>query len=62
VQSLIVPPAEFQPSRRFRLETPKAAHPIRFGSLLEQAPDWVWAAIEPIDLALPSAAMPAPPG
>jgi hypothetical protein len=53
VQSLIVPPAEFQPTRRFRLETTKAAYPVRFGSLLEQAPDWVWAAIEPIDLAVP---------
>jgi hypothetical protein len=62
VQSLIVPPAEFQPARRFRLETPKASHPIRFGSLLEQAPDWVWAAIEPIDLAVAGAVMPAPSG
>ena len=60
VQSLIVPPAEFQPARRFRLETTRAAYPVRFGSLLEQSPDWVWAAIEPIDLAVPPAAIPTP--
>ncbi len=62
VQSLIVPPAEFQPTRRFRLRTPKASYPIRFGGLLEQAPDWVWAAIEPIDFGVAAApAVPSPP-
>ena len=25
--------------------------PIRFGRLIEQQPDWVWAAVEPLDLA-----------
>jgi hypothetical protein len=60
VQSLIVQPAEFQPTRRLRLETTKAAYPVRFGSLLEQSPDWVWAAIEPIDLAVPPAEIPTP--
>lgn len=62
VQSLIVPPAEFAPTRRFRLRTPKASYPIRFGGLLERAPDWIWAAIEPIDFGVAAApAVPSPP-
>lgn len=50
VQSLIVPDVDYQPSRRFHLRTPKTTCPIRFGSLLEQGSEWVWTAIEPIDL------------
>ena len=50
VQSLIVPSAEYHPTRRIRLQTLKASYPVRFGSLLEQAPEWVWVAIEPIDI------------
>ena len=51
VQSLIVPAVEYQPARRFRLNTPRQTVPIRFGRLIEQQPDWVWAAVEPLDLA-----------
>ncbi|MBN8478282.1 MAG: hypothetical protein J0L91_04895 [Burkholderiales bacterium] len=50
VQSLIVPASEYQPARRFRLATSRSTTPIRFGRLIEQQPDWVWAAIEPQDL------------
>ena len=50
VQSLIVPAVEYQPARRFRLNTPRQTVPIRFGRLIEQQPDWVWAAVEPLDL------------
>ena len=50
VQSLIVPASEYQPARRFRLATSKTTTPIRFGRLIEQQPDWVWAAIEPQEL------------
>jgi hypothetical protein len=50
VQSLIVPAVEYQPARRFRLITPRQTMPIRFGRLIEQQPDWVWAAVEPLDL------------
>ena len=50
VQSLIVPAVEYQPARRFRLVTPRQTVPIRFGRLIEQQPDWVWAAVEPLDL------------
>ena len=51
VQSLIVPAVEYQPARRFRLNTPRQTVPIRFGRLIEQQPDWVWAAVEPLELA-----------
>jgi hypothetical protein len=54
VQSLIVPAAEYQPTKRLKLMTSKAANPIRFGRLLEQQPDWVWATVEqPLDLTQP---------
>jgi hypothetical protein len=49
VQSLIVPPAEFKPNKRVRLEAAQQSSAVRFGHVLEQEPDWVWAAIEPID-------------
>ncbi len=51
VQSLIVPAAEYQPTRRVKLMTSKSTTPVKFGRLLEQQPDWVWAAIEPMDIA-----------
>jgi len=53
VQSLIVPAAEYQPTKRLKLMTSKAVNPIRFGRLLEQQPDWVWATVEPLDLQSP---------
>jgi len=51
VQSLIVPAAEYQPTRRFRLATTKTSTPVRFGRLIEQQGEWVWAAVEPLELA-----------
>ena len=53
IQSLIVPAAEYQPAKRLKLMTSKAISPIRFGRLLEQQPDWVWATVEPLDLNTP---------
>jgi len=53
VQSLIVPAAEYQPTKRLKLMTSKAINPIRFGRLLEQQPDWVWATVEPLELTSP---------
>jgi hypothetical protein len=53
VQSLVVPAAEYQPAKRLRLLTAKAASPIRFGRLLEQQPDWVWATVESADQTMP---------
>jgi hypothetical protein len=55
VQSLIVPAVEFQPSKRLKLVTSRAVNPIRFGRLIEQQPEWVWATVEALD----SAAQPA---
>ena len=46
VQSLVVPAAEYQPAKRLRLVAGKTTQPIRFGRLLEQQPDWVWATVE----------------
>jgi hypothetical protein len=50
VQSLIVPASEYQPTRRFRVQTTNSSLAIRFGRLLEQEPDWVWATVEPLEL------------
>jgi hypothetical protein len=49
VQSLVVPAAEYQPAKRLRLIASKTSQPIRFGRLLEQQPDWVWATVESAD-------------
>ena len=48
VQSLIVPAVEYQPVKRYRLSTSKTDYRIRFGRLIEQQPDWIWTAIEPL--------------
>jgi hypothetical protein len=63
VQSLIVPAVEYQPAKRYRLSTEKASYKIRFGRLIEQQPDWVWTAIEPLDssVRMPAARAPGPP-
>ena len=53
VQSLVVPAAEYQPAKRLKLMTSKSVNPIRFGRLLEQQPDWVWATVEPLDIGAP---------
>ncbi len=47
VQSLIVPAAEYQPAKRFKVQTSRSTNTIRFGRLLEQQPEWVWTAVEP---------------
>jgi len=50
VQSLVVPAVEYQASKRFRLVTSKSASPIRFGRLIEQQPEWIWTAVEPLEI------------
>lgn len=49
IQSLILPAVEYQPSRKVKLTAARTATRLRLGHLLEQQPDWVWAAIEPIE-------------
>ncbi len=50
VQSLIVPAAEYQPTKRFKVQTSRSSNAIRLGRLLEQQPEWVWTAVEPQQL------------
>ena len=40
----------FEASKRFKLVTSKSSAPIRFGRLIEQQPEWVWTAVEPLEL------------
>ena len=56
VQSLIVPAVEYQSAKRYRLATSKTDYSIRFGRLIEQQPDWIWTAIEPLQTASPASA------
>jgi hypothetical protein len=49
VQSLIIPPVEYQPSRRYTLQTPNTQRTIRYGRVLEQHTDWLWTVIEPLE-------------
>ena len=49
IQSLILPAIEYQPSRRVKMLAPRTSTRLRLGRLLEQQPEWVWAAIEPIE-------------
>jgi len=46
VHSLLVPPIEYRPTRRYSLTTPTATRAVRFGRLLEQQPDWIWTVME----------------
>jgi hypothetical protein len=62
VQSLIVPAVEYQPVKRYRLSTSKTDYSIRFGRLIEQQPDWIWTAIEPLQSGTKSQSAGAPPG
>jgi cyclic-di-GMP-binding protein len=59
VQSLVVPAVEYQPARRYQVTSEKAEYRVRFGRLVEQQPDWIWTAIEPLDAAarVPAAPM-----
>ncbi|HVN35649.1 MAG TPA: hypothetical protein VMU96_10395 [Casimicrobiaceae bacterium] len=50
VRSLIIPPVEYQPSRRYTLQTPGSQLVIRYGRVLEQHHDWVWTVIEPLEV------------
>ena len=40
-------------SRRLKLQTLRTITPIKLGRLLEQQPDWVWTAIEPLNAGMP---------
>jgi hypothetical protein len=44
-----MPAVEYQPSRKVKMLAARTATRLRLGRLLEQQPEWVWAAIEPIE-------------
>jgi hypothetical protein len=62
VQSLVVPAVEYQGGKRYQLSTEKAEYRIRFGRLIEQQPDWVWTAIDPLDAGARVPVAPTSPG
>ena len=49
MQSLIIPPVEYQPQRRYTLETPSSRNTVRYGRVIEQYNDWLWTVVEPIE-------------
>jgi hypothetical protein len=49
----MLPAFEYQPARRFKLQTLRTMTPVRLGRLLEQQPEWVWTAVEQTNPALP---------
>ena len=53
VHSLMLPAVEYQPARRFKLQTLRTITPVKLGRLLEQQADWVWTAVEPANHAMP---------
>jgi hypothetical protein len=60
VQTLVVPPGEYQPGKRLHMSVAQSSRRIAFGRLLEQHPDWVWATVEPLLSAPQPAASAAP--
>jgi hypothetical protein len=60
VQTLVVPPGEYQPGKRMRMNVGQVSKKIAFGRLLEQHPDWVWATVESVEQAPRRAAAAAP--
>jgi hypothetical protein len=51
VQTLVVPPGEYQAGKRLHMNVGSSSQRIAFGRLLEQHPDWVWATVEPLPTA-----------
>jgi hypothetical protein len=56
IQTLVVPPGEYQPGKRLRMTIGQNSRKIAFGRLLEQHPDWVWATVESVEQAPRAAA------
>ena len=60
VQTLVVPPGEYQPGKRLHMSVARSSQRIAFGRVLEQHLDWVWATVEPLVSATQPAASTAP--
>jgi cyclic-di-GMP-binding protein len=56
VQTLVVPPGEYQPGKRLHMSVSQSSQRIAFGRVLEQHADWVWATVEPLAPAAQAAA------
>jgi len=56
VQTLVVPPGEYQPGKRLNMSVGHSSRRIAFGRVLEQHPDWVWATVESVEAAPRAAA------
>jgi hypothetical protein len=56
VQTLVVPPGEYQPGKRLSMSVGQSSRRIAFGRVLEQHPDWVWATVESVEAAPRAAA------
>src|SRR6185436_6510405 len=62
VQSLIIPPAEYQPTRRYTLQMSHALRPVRYGRVLDQYNDWLWTVIAPLEPDGAATSRPSPKG
>ena len=51
VQTLVVPPGEYQTGKRLHMNVGRSSQRIAFGRLLEEHPDWIWATVEPLPAA-----------
>ena len=60
VQTLVVPPGEYQPGKRLHMNVARSSQRIAFGRVLEQHLDWVWATVEPLVPATQPAASTSP--
>jgi len=60
VQTLVVPPGEYQPGKRLHMSVAQSSQRIAFGRVLEQHLDWVWATVEPLVSATQPAASTSP--
>ena len=60
VQTLVVPPGEYQPGKRLHMSVARSSQRIAFGRVLEQHLDWVWATVEPLVSATQPAASTSP--
>jgi len=58
IRTLIVPAGEYRPGKRMHMSAAKTSHPVAFGRLLEQQPDWIWATVESHEVAVPAPSAP----
>jgi hypothetical protein len=57
VHSIVLSAVEYQPARTLKLQTARSITPVRLGQVLEQQADWIWVAVEPLELTAPAPAI-----